>query len=64
MTCELCKNQKSVNWKDAAMLRDFISPQAKILRRKKTHLCAKHQRRVARAIKRARIMAILPFVED
>jgi len=61
--CEYCKNQKVPNWKDADGLRSFLTPQAKIVPRKKTHLCAKHQRRVAKAIKRARVMALLPFTE-
>jgi len=64
MACELCKNQKLINWKDSETLKNFLSAQAKILPRKKTHLCAKHQKGVAKAIKRARIMALLPFVED
>jgi small subunit ribosomal protein S18 len=43
------------------MLRHFISAQAKIMPRKRSHLCAKHQRRLAMAIKRSRFMALLPF---
>ncbi len=61
MNCNICKNQKTVNWKDAELLRNFLSEQAKILPRKKTSLCAKHQRRVSQAIKRARIMGLMPF---
>jgi len=59
--CEMCKTKKQVDWKDVEFLRNFISDQAKILTRKQTRLCSKHQREVAKAIKRARIMAILPF---
>jgi len=51
-----------INWKDAETLRRFLTAQNKIAPRKYTHLCAKHQKRVARAIKRARIMSLLPFV--
>lgn len=61
MNCNLCKTQKPVNWKDAEYLRTFMSESARIMPRRKTRLCAKHQRRVARAIKRARIMGLVPF---
>ncbi|MEK7090063.1 MAG: 30S ribosomal protein S18 [Patescibacteria group bacterium] len=51
-----------VNFKDAELLKRFLSPQAKILPRKKTALCAMHQRRLARAVKRARFLALIPYV--
>ena len=60
--CEICKTNKAINWKDAETLRRFTSEQAKILPKRKTYLCAKHQRQIARAIKRARVMALMPFV--
>ncbi|MBI1888476.1 MAG: 30S ribosomal protein S18 [Candidatus Spechtbacteria bacterium] len=62
MNCEFCRSQKNINWKDEIMLRNFLSEQAKILPRKKTRLCAKHQRHIAKTIKRSRIMGVLPFV--
>jgi len=61
MNCDICRIHKPISFRDAEFLRNFMSEQAKILPRKKTRLCAKHQRRVAKAIKRARIMALLPF---
>lgn len=61
--CFYCKKGiKFVDWKDVSNLEKFLSPYAMIEPRSKTNLCAKHQRQVARAIKRARIMALLPFV--
>jgi len=60
--CYFCaQNIKSIDYKDTEILRHFISAQAKIMPRKRSHLCAKHQRHLASAIKRARFMALLPF---
>ncbi len=63
--CYFCVRAiKEIDYKDVDLLRRFISPYtAKILPRKKTGVCAKHQRKLARAIKRARILALLPFVK-
>ena len=60
--CYFCaQNIKDIDYKNTDILRHFISAQAKIMPRKRSHLCAKHQRRLAMAIKRARFMALLPF---
>jgi len=60
--CYFCaQNIKSIDYKDTEILRHFISAQAKIMPRKRSHLCAKHQRHLASAIKCARFMALLPF---
>ena len=50
-----------VDWKDAALLRKFISDRGKIRSRRVTGACRKHQRQLAAAIKRAREMALLPY---
>jgi len=64
MECYFCRhNIQQIDWKDAELLNRFISMQAKIKPRRKTGTCAKHQRRLAKAIKRARIMGILPFTK-
>lgn len=61
--CFFCTtNIKEIDYKDTQILRKFISSYAKILPRRKTGVCSKHQRKLARAIKRARFMALLPFV--
>jgi len=52
---------EDIYWKDIETLKRFLSLSAKIQPRKKTGVCAKHQRRLARAIKRARVMGFLPF---
>jgi len=61
--CYFCVNGiKEIDYRDGTTLRKFISSYAKIMPRKRSKLCAKHQRKLAMAIKRARIMAILPFI--
>lgn len=53
-----------IDYKDVDLLRKFIGANGKIAPRRSTGTCAKYQRMLAVAIKRARIMALLPFVED
>jgi len=60
--CVFCARNEEIDYKDVQKLSKFISEKGKILPRRNTGLCAKHQRQLARAIKRARIMALLPFV--
>jgi len=61
-SCHFCQeNITNIDWKDTQILRNFLSGQAKILPPRRTGVCAKHQRLLARAIKRARFMALLPF---
>ena len=55
---------KPVNYKDVAIINKYISDNGKILPRRVTGTCAKHQRRVAEEVKRARHMAIMPYVDD
>ena len=60
--CYFCaQNDKIIDYKDSETLRHFISAQAKIMPRKRSHLCAKHQRQLARAIKRARTVGLMPY---
>ena len=53
-----------VDWKDVDFLKRFIPERGKIMPRRISGVSAKDQRRIARAIKRARSMALLPFVAD
>ncbi|NCO15249.1 30S ribosomal protein S18 [Candidatus Wolfebacteria bacterium CG18_big_fil_WC_8_21_14_2_50_39_7] len=63
MQCFFCsQNSKTIDYKEAELLKRYISSQAKIINPRYTGTCAKHQRMLARAIKRARIMGLLPFV--
>ncbi|MGD9474001.1 30S ribosomal protein S18 [Eubacteriaceae bacterium ES2] len=63
--CEFCeKNAEEVDYKDVATLKKFISEKGKILPRRATGTCAKHQRKVTEAIKRARNVALLPYTTN
>jgi len=53
-----------VDYKDADRLRKYITERGKIIPRRISGNCAKHQRQLTRAIKRARIMALLPFTVE
>jgi len=60
--CFFCVNSvKDIDYKDTRLLRRFINYHMKILPRKRTGTCSWHQRKLATAIKRARIIALLPF---
>jgi small subunit ribosomal protein S18 len=61
--CHFCKERKEeISFKDAMSLKNYTTERGKILPRKISGNCAKHQRIVSLAIKRARFLAILPFV--
>jgi small subunit ribosomal protein S18 len=62
--CRFCTQKLRLDYKDADVLRRFITERGKILPRRITGTCAKHQRVLAAAIKRARIIALLPFVAE
>jgi small subunit ribosomal protein S18 len=62
--CKFCTQKLKIDYKDADVLRRFITERGKILPRRITGTCAKHQRALAVAIKRARIIALLPFVAE
>ena len=63
--CNFCKAKVThIDYKDFETLSKYITPNGKIASRHATGACAKHQREVARAIKNARFMALLPFVQD
>jgi len=60
--CQFCaEKNKVIDYKNIDLLRSLVSDRGKIRPRRQTGTCAKHQRRVAEAIKRARHMALLPF---
>jgi len=62
--CYFCYNNiQHVDYKDVTILRRFLSSFAKIVARKRSKVCMTHQRLVQSAIKRARVMALLPFVQ-
>lgn len=60
--CPLCAADANADYKDVGLLKKHLSERGKILSRGKTGVCARHQRQVTKAIKRARVVALLPFV--
>lgn len=63
--CQFCAEKVDyIDYKDAAKLKKFVSERSKILPRRVTGTCAKHQRELTTAIKRARQIAILPYISD
>ena len=62
-SCYFCVNEvRDIDFKDTQILRRFISSYMKIVPKRRSGSCSKHQRKIAEAIKRARFMAMLPFV--
>ena len=59
--CEYCKDKKEPNFKEPSSMNRFITERGKIVSRAKTGTCAAHQRKLTTSIKRARILALLPF---
>ena len=59
--CPFCKGKMKIDYKDVSVLSHYISSQGKIVSRRRSRACAKHQRRLAQAIKRARYLAMLPY---
>ncbi|MDE3057452.1 MAG: 30S ribosomal protein S18 [Bacteroidota bacterium] len=64
-TCRFCDTKEIyIDYKDEKKLHRFITEQGKIIPKRITGTCAKHQRQLVLAIKRARHLALLPFVSD
>ena len=63
--CQFCADKtERIDYKDVEKLRRYVTERGKILPRRITGTCAMHQREVTTAIKRARIVALLPYVAD
>ena len=61
--CQFCLDKTNPDYKNPDKLRSYLQKTGKISARKYTGVCAKHQRQLARAIKRARFLALLPYVQ-
>ena len=59
--CPFCKGRMKIDYKDVPMLSRHISSQGKIVSRRRSRACAKHQRDLAQAVRRARYLALLPY---
>ena len=63
--CAFCvEKATAIDYKDTAKLKKFITEKGKMLPRRMTGVCAKHQRMVTRAIKRSRSIALLPYTAE
>ncbi len=62
--CVFCGKDAVIDFKDTATLHKYVSERGKILPRRITGNCAKHQRALTVAIKRARHLAMMPYVQD
>jgi small subunit ribosomal protein S18 len=60
--CPFCQERKTPDYKDSTTLRRLITDRGRIVDRGRSGVCAKHQRKLAREIKRARYLALLPFM--
>lgn len=63
--CSFCVEKvEYIDYKDVEKLKKYVSERAKIIPRRMTGICAKHQRKFTTAIKRARHLALMPYVSD
>ena len=63
--CRFCSNDlPPIDYKDVETLRDFVTDRGKMLSRRVTGNCARHQRQISRQIKRARYLALMPYVAE
>ncbi|HOJ39084.1 MAG TPA: 30S ribosomal protein S18 [bacterium] len=62
--CQFCKEKVTeIDYKDIGKIRRFVSGRGKILSARMTGTCNRHQRMLARAVKRARFVALLPYIQ-
>lgn len=62
VACPFCRGEKDPDYKDYQTLAKYLTDRAKIIGENRSGLCAKHQRRLSIAVKRARHLGLLPFV--
>jgi len=62
--CVFCGKDNEISYKDTAKLKRYVSERGKILPRRVTGCCAKHQRALTVAVKRARHVALMPYVQE
>ena len=62
--CVFCGKDSAIDYKDTAKLKKYVSERGKILPRRITGTCSKHQRQLTSAIKRSRHVALMPYVQD
>ena len=61
--CYFCNNNiRHPDYKEVEVLKKFLDPHARMISKRRTGLCASHQRKLMTAVKRARFLALLPFI--
>lgn len=55
-------NVQLIDYKDIEILKKFLNPHARMIARRRTGVCAKHQRQLSLAVKRARFMGLIPYI--
>ena len=63
-SCHFCESKVSIDYKEEQLLRRFTNDRGKILPRRVSGTCARHQRELAVAIKRGRFLALIPYIPD
>lgn len=64
-SCSLCEDKvELVDYKDANLLDRYLTDRGKILPRRATGACSRHQKQVAEAVKRARFLALIPYIKN
>ncbi len=64
-SCDLCEDKvEVVDYKDANLLDRYLTDRGKILPRRATGACSRHQKQVAEAVKRARFLALIPYIKN
>lgn len=61
--CPFCEGKREPDYKDYQFLANFLTDRARIIPASRSGVCAKHQRKLGREIKRARFLALLPYIE-
>jgi len=61
--CHFCTNNvKEIDYKDVETLKDFMDSYSRMVKSRRTAVCARHQRKLSQAIKRARFLALVPYI--
>ncbi|MFC2048625.1 30S ribosomal protein S18 [Elusimicrobiota bacterium] len=60
--CKICRSDQEIDYKDVDFLKQFVTPSGQLVPGLRSGNCAKHQRLITKAVKRARVLALLPFV--
>lgn len=63
-TCHFCESKVTIDYKDEHLLDRFTNDRGKILPRRVSGTCARHQRQLSQAIKRGRFLALIPYIPD